>query len=240
MSGCLSLLRKLFEKPRDAMSERLKFRRCRQKPGETVAMFLTNLREQSQYCDFGSLEDEMIRDQFVEGCVSGRLRNRLCAEDHLILQRLEPLALAEDRGVDRQRLFGGGGGASRQDHSASPAEPVEVAFAARKKTPKPVGHNTKSLGKCCYACGRTGHFSTDALCPAKGKKCCKYGEVGHFAVRCRSKQVRTVKKLETDAVHILAVNQNDCSENDREDWWLLGGHAGRHWCSRVDCTPTCL
>ena len=111
--------------------------------------------------------------------------------------------------MDRQRLFGGGGGASRQDHSASPAEPVEVAFAARKKTPKPVGHNTKSLGKCCYACGRTGHFSTDALCPAKGKKCCKYGEVGHFAVRCRSKQVRTVKKLETDAVHILAVNQND-------------------------------
>ena len=109
----------------------------------------------------------MIRDQFVEGCVSGRLRNRLCAEDHLILQRLEPLALAEDRGVDRQRLFGGGGGASRQDHSASPAEPVEVAFAARKKTPKPVGHNTKSIGKCCYACGRTGHFSTELCVPLR-------------------------------------------------------------------------
>ena len=180
MSDCLSLLRKLFEKPRDAMSERLKFRRCRQRAGESVATFLTNLREQSQYCDFGSLEDEMIRDQFVEGCVSGRLRDRLCAEDHLTLQRLESLALAEDRAVDRQRLFGGGGGASRQDHPVSPAEPVEVAFAARKKTPTPVGRTPKGKS-CCYACGRTGHFSSDAECPAKGKKCRKCGQVGHFA-----------------------------------------------------------
>ena len=211
MTVCLSLLGELFEKPKDAMSERLKFRRCRQKPGESVAVFLTNLREQSQYCDFGLLEDEMIRDQFVEGCVSSRLRDRLCVEDQLTLRRLESIALAEDRAVERQRLFGGGGGggggASRHNHSASPAESVEVAFAARKKTPTPVGHTSK--GKSCYACGRSGHISTDDVCPAKGQKCRKCGAVGHFAVKCRPKQVRTVTAVESDTVQILAVNQND-------------------------------
>ncbi|KAF0295348.1 hypothetical protein FJT64_007111 [Amphibalanus amphitrite] len=65
----------------------------------------------------------MIRDQFVEGCVSSRLRDRLCVEDQLTLQRLESIALAEDRAVDRQRLFGEGGGASRRDHPASPVSP---------------------------------------------------------------------------------------------------------------------
>ncbi|XP_043239605.1 uncharacterized protein LOC122390579 [Amphibalanus amphitrite] len=210
MSDCLSLLQQLFEKPRDVMSERIKFRRCRQKPGETVTVFLTNLREQSRHCAFGALEDEMIRDQFVEGCVSSRLRDRLCVEDQLTLQRLESIALAEDRAVDRQRLFGEGGGASRRDHPASPVSPpVEVALATRKTSSAPVGQHTK--GKSCYACGRLGHVSTDDDCPAKGKKCRKCGAVGHFAVRCRSK-VKPVRSVdENDAVHILAVTQNDCA-----------------------------
>ncbi|KAF0305990.1 hypothetical protein FJT64_022459 [Amphibalanus amphitrite] len=80
----------------------------------------------------------MIRDQFVEGCVSGRLRDRLCVEDQLTLQRLESIALAEDRAVDRQRLFGEGGGASRRDYPASPVSPpVEVALATRKTSSAP-------------------------------------------------------------------------------------------------------
>ncbi|KAF0296360.1 hypothetical protein FJT64_006184 [Amphibalanus amphitrite] len=80
----------------------------------------------------------MIRDQFVEGCVSSRLRDRLCVEDQLTLQRLESIALAEDRAVDRQRLFGEGGGASRRDHPASPVSPpVEVALATRKTSSAP-------------------------------------------------------------------------------------------------------
>ena len=237
MSDCLALLQQLFEKPRDVMSERIKFRRCRQQPGESVTVFLTNLREQSRHCAFGNLEDEMIRDQFVEECVSGRLRDRLCVEDQLTLPRLESLALAEDRAVDRQRLFGGGGGASRRDRPASPAAPpVEVALAARKTSSAPVGQHTK--GKSCYACGRWGHVSTDDGCPAKGQKCRKCGAVGHFAVKCLSKVKSVGAVVEADAVHILAVNQTDCSESKGEDSRVLDEHAGRHRSCSVDRTET--
>ena len=61
MAKCLALLQHLFDKPRDAMSERVKFRRLRQGAGESIASFMTKLREQSRYCAFGPLEDEMIR-----------------------------------------------------------------------------------------------------------------------------------------------------------------------------------
>ena len=210
MAKCLSLLHHLFDKPRDAMSERVKFRRLRQKAGESVASFMTNLREQSRYCAFGPLEDEMIRDQFVEGCASDHLRDRLCAKDELTLQRLESIALKEDRAVERQRLMGGG-----EHRQPGPSlltvdpEPLEVAYTARGKTARrPVGDKMKDK-LCCFACGRRGHVATDDWCPARGQKCRKCGALGHFAVRCNQESIRAVTADESDIVNILAVHHND-------------------------------
>ena len=209
MTRCVMLLQLLFDKPRDAMSERVKFRRIRQKVGEPTVSFMTNLREQSRYCAFGMLEDEMIRDQFVEGCASDRLRDRLCAEDHLTLRRLESIAMAEDQAVERRRLLVGGD----RVHPGRPVErtePLEVAYTARERTAgaqRPADDKTK--GKSCCACGRRGHVSTDDWCPAKGQKCRRCGALGHFAVRCSKPSVREVRSVESDTVEILAVNQND-------------------------------
>ncbi|XP_043194543.1 uncharacterized protein LOC122366396 [Amphibalanus amphitrite] len=208
MAQCLSLLQHLFDKPRDIMSERVKFRRLRQKTGESTASFITTLREQSRYCAFGALEDEMIRDQFVEGCTSDHLRNRLCAEDHLTLQRLESIAMADDRAVERRRLFGGDDG-GQPSRAAAATEPLEVAYTARDKTPAQRPPVDKTKGKFCYACGRRGHVSTDDWCPAKGQKCRRCGTVGHFAVRCPQKPAKEVRAVEPDVVEVLAVNQND-------------------------------
>ena len=58
----------------------------------------------------------MFHDQCVEGGVSGHIGESLCVEDQLTVRRLESTALAEDRAVDRHRLFGGGAGFSLHYH----------------------------------------------------------------------------------------------------------------------------
>ena len=49
LTSTISLLSKIFEAPRDAMTERVKFRKCKQAAGEDVRTYLTNLRDRSQY-----------------------------------------------------------------------------------------------------------------------------------------------------------------------------------------------
>ncbi|KAF0306773.1 hypothetical protein FJT64_021803 [Amphibalanus amphitrite] len=69
----------------------------------------------------------MLRDAFIEGCMSDPLRDKLIMTDRLTLSQLEELAAAHDRGLQRKALLQGTVG------SQSPA-PVEVAFAGRRNS----------------------------------------------------------------------------------------------------------
>ena len=88
------------------ISERIKFRKCKQQTA-SVRTYLANLREGSQKCNFGHLEEEMIRDQLLEGCSSQKLKEILCQEENLTLRRLEVLAFAADDAVERQQVLVG-------------------------------------------------------------------------------------------------------------------------------------
>lgn len=42
--------------------------------------------------------------------------------------------------------------------------------------------------RTCYCCGFIGHISRDPNCPAKGKKCRKCNQIGHFEKLCRKRR----------------------------------------------------
>ena len=68
-----------------------------------------------------------------------KLRDRLCREDDLTLQKLELIAFAHDRALERQKLMAldrrTTSEAPRQHQSVTGAPPaaLEVAFTAAKK-----------------------------------------------------------------------------------------------------------
>ena len=203
-------LGKLFVPKTDFISERVNFRRCVQDSGASVRTYLANLRERSQRCGFGTLEDDMIRDQFLEGCTSGRLRERLCAEEDLTIARLEQLALAAELTAERQQVVSGSQPqrqptAGSQSHDAQPGACREVAAAQFKKKPAS-GKRTHTQGTSkqevskCFSCGRKGHYSRDPKCPAKGKTCNVCHEVGHFAKVCKNACKGTISSVEVSAV----------------------------------------
>lgn len=61
-------LQNYFVPKRNMVSERYKFRSREQRPDEPMDSYLTALRELVKSCEFGTLEEEMIRDQIVEKC----------------------------------------------------------------------------------------------------------------------------------------------------------------------------
>ena len=88
------LLQDHFMPKPSAIVQRFKFNTRSQQPGETIAMFLAELRHLSEHCEFGITLDEMLRDRLVCGVRDIRIQRRLLAEPKLTLKRALDLSLA--------------------------------------------------------------------------------------------------------------------------------------------------
>uniref|UniRef100_A0A671TQZ6 Retrotransposon gag domain-containing protein n=1 Tax=Sparus aurata TaxID=8175 RepID=A0A671TQZ6_SPAAU len=69
-----------FSSGRSRRMHRFEFRQRTQKPGETVAHYVSALCELAGPCDFGTLEDGLIVDQLIEKTSCTQLRERLLLE----------------------------------------------------------------------------------------------------------------------------------------------------------------
>ena len=147
------------------------FRSMEQQDGETVAQFVTRLRQVVKDCDYGEQAENQIRDQVVQRCKSHELRKKLLGKgEKLTLELL--LSTAENHERVQAQLESMEGG-------------KDVNFVRDKQQDK---------GKrACYRCGKSGHFGRDSECPAKGKTCHKCGGADHFSSQCRTKTAKPPK-----------------------------------------------
>uniref|UniRef100_A0A0L8IFU9 Retrotransposon gag domain-containing protein n=1 Tax=Octopus bimaculoides TaxID=37653 RepID=A0A0L8IFU9_OCTBM len=67
--------------------ERHRFFTRTQKPGETTDQYAPNLKNKSRTCEFGTLNDGLIKDRIVFGILSDCLRVQLSREHDLDLEK---------------------------------------------------------------------------------------------------------------------------------------------------------
>ena len=77
------LLQDHFMSKPSAIVQRFRFNARSQQPGETIAMFLAELRHLSEHCEFGITLDEMLRDRLVCVVRDIRIQRRLLVEPKL-------------------------------------------------------------------------------------------------------------------------------------------------------------
>ena len=74
------------------------FRGMEQQDGETVAQFVTRLRQVVKDCDYGEQAENQIRDQVVQRCKSHELRKKLLEKgEKLTLELLLSMAANHER-----------------------------------------------------------------------------------------------------------------------------------------------
>ena len=76
------LLNGYFQPKKNIVAERYKFRQRAQKPNENMDQYVIGLRDLVRSCDFGNLENDLLRDQIVEKCVSNQLREKLLSQEN--------------------------------------------------------------------------------------------------------------------------------------------------------------
>ena len=76
-----------FIKKRNIIYERARFNLRHQEEGEPVEVFVTSLSGLAEYCQFGALHDDLIRDRIVVGIRDARLSENLQLDHQLTLEK---------------------------------------------------------------------------------------------------------------------------------------------------------
>ena len=76
--------------------------RCRQ-PGESVAVFVSQLRSLSENCGFGDTLEDMLRDRLVCGIRDDAIQKRLLAEHDLNFAKAIELAQSMETAAKKSK-----------------------------------------------------------------------------------------------------------------------------------------
>ena len=164
---------------------------------ETVDSFVIDLDCMAEHCQFGDINDELIRYRLVFGLRDTRLAERLQLDPELTLEKAVNQARQTEAVKTQQVLL-------RDDQSSYGAkETVDAVHKSkfyRKKEQqirKDQGH-TATPNETCPRFGKSPSHARNS-CPSKDAVCRKCTKKGHFAKVCYSKFVVAVEQQGEDS-----------------------------------------
>ena len=141
------------------IAERYRFYHRKQKSGESVTQFLTELRKLSETCSFQDFLEEVLRDMFVIGLNDRTAQKKLLGESNLSIKSAYEIALSFELANQHMNTMHG------QDEVVRKVD-RPACFRCGRKSHAPddcLHRNTK-----CYGCGCIGHIVSK--CPERRYK----------------------------------------------------------------------
>ena len=154
---------------------RFRFNTCVRQQGETVAAFVTRLRDLASHCEYGDSAKELIRDRLVCG-----IRN-----DHMQRGLLEVATLTFEKAFEMAQLH-----EAAEQNSRALNAPLDVhrTSTSIKHRPRPTDRTTDRATTACYRCGGR-HLAND--CRFRSSVCNYCKKKGHIQRVCRSRLRQT-------------------------------------------------
>ncbi|KAH0813135.1 hypothetical protein GEV33_009656 [Tenebrio molitor] len=189
---------KYFIPKKNVIFERYKFNSRTQKEGESVDSFITALHGLAEYCEYGALKEELIRDRIVVGMSDTKTSETIQLRGEVQLAEVVMMARrAENQQKQNQVL--------RQENKTIAAVSSNKWSMSKQQSNSKVNANpsTSNSNVECGYCGR--HMHERDKCPAKEAKCNLCGKKGHYSRVCR-------KKKEVKSITVESSNGNEANE----------------------------
>ncbi|KAK7888802.1 hypothetical protein WMY93_024362 [Mugilogobius chulae] len=212
-----------FVPKRNVIHERACFYKRVQKPGESVEAFVRSLYELAQYCEFGGMKDEQIRDRIVIGISDSDVSQKLQLETELTLEKAIQIARQNEQ-IKQQN------NSMRADCSLDAMKQGKRQYD--KKSTQSNAHSQQRRSEDRYEQQSSGNCSRckrqhgkGQPCPARNKRCRKCNKIGHFEVACFTKALKEVivvptEKDNDDQFFLGAIDKANVIEQDSsgEEW----------------------
>lgn len=210
--------------------ERYCFNKRAQESTETIDAYVSALRCLAKSCNYGTLEDDMIRDRIVIGIIDNGTRKRLLQEAKLTLKSCVDICRASESTAQQLKAM-----TSEDVHVISKDVRQKTSQTQRHKpnrekdTPKRYDRGKSSSSansgpgyiRDCRFCGRN---HPRAKCPAYGEECKICHAKNHFAVKC----------YQAGSVHML---EDNSSGEEYIDYLCTATHTIDSLHSVDDCFP---
>lgn len=182
-----------FKKSRNTLFRRLEFRQRSQRPGESARQFVTDLKALAQHCNFGTMRDELIRDQLIEKTSYPRVQEELLLKDDTLkLEDALTLALQIETATSCAAKIAEGKPHTNVMDNKSTAllgqsvQPVQVENPLQPAAVQVARPQQTRPQRRCGNCGSNRHATRAQDCPARGQTCRRCQKPNHFAKCCRS------------------------------------------------------
>ncbi|XP_018396209.1 PREDICTED: uncharacterized protein K02A2.6-like [Cyphomyrmex costatus] len=178
-----NLLETQFSPRTSVWRKRIEFYKMQQMQDESITKYYARLKSLAALCNFGNDLNNVLRDRFVSGLLSGKILDRLCEETETkTIQELLELALKKETALSEM---------STSIHKLNAKQKFQNKHKKDTSTKtKPKGDTASSADQLkCYACGNTNHnFSS---CRYKKYRCKTCNGMGHIAKACKKADTST-------------------------------------------------
>ena len=178
-----------FKPKRNVICKRYMFFFYDQEANETFDAYLAALRRLPCSCEFGQLEEELIRDRMVLGIKYGGVRTCMLRRPSPTLDQAAMMCWSsEEQEVSYAR-------GHRQDGKQSQEDQKNDSEKKRDNQGRQDFWRGGNKKASCGYCGRKGKHRTPEACLTWGERCEKWGKNNHFAKVCKQRTT-TLHQLE--------------------------------------------
>ena len=157
--------------------KRYRFNKCHQNEHETIDAYVTSLRTLAKTCNFGQLENDLIRDRVVMGIRDNTTRKKLLQVAKLSLSQCTDVCRSYEKTSQQLESM-----KSNQVKAFNKLLPQSTPTSKQKT-------GEQNLIRCKF-CATT-HTRDKFQCPAWGKTCSVCKRRNHFAAACSNKPPKT-------------------------------------------------
>ncbi|XP_075157939.1 uncharacterized protein LOC142231205 [Haematobia irritans] len=199
--------------------ERYKFNTLYQNEGETFEEYFTKIKNQAKKCEFGQIEDSLLRDKIVVGIGNDSVREKLLSEDDIDLAKAIKICRASEMATQQLKEL----------HKNDDMKVDAIRKYAKPKSFKKTSSNEQTA--ITYDCKRCGRQHESRNCPAFNSKCRNCQRRGHYSKFCfqnkrnGTKLVNSLQQnmsAESDSdsdLLVLTVRTSETNKDGKDNWY---------------------